>query len=689
MGFYAKSEKLIQKPLVEENFTNSICYGKTGSGKTSGYILPNIENRIKLNHGVLVYDFKGNLHNQVKAIAAKHNKLQKVKEIGKPWGEKINILKSLDSRTLRDFYVNMHGDSREPYWQNASANLFSAIYKIQVNLERLVEYEKKIIMQGYSDISHLFFGVNHKEVSLKSIFQAIKSVESLEEFFTTLSIEEGFARANIKSYLMQDGDEKTALQMAYHLEKMQDALESIESFKKLNSSSGDNVAGHYGVLDVANSTLNNAGINEYINNNSFNLQRSLRKGEIVVVDMSNLDESIMGLFNLSIYRALQKNLHQDSNRPVSVFIDEAQKVLHPDYLPDVDICRESKFEYILATQDRLLLDQTLGEAKTEALLRNIVEQYSFATNDPKNSTDSLQKFEYKNLITFKNRYCEPVFFDKNELFEVEFLYQNYIGKERYIDFEEIAEKNIQEDFILLHTPQLYERNETYIKTQKGKIHTIGLAATDKMILKPFLVEVEKQKKQEDDGFFDLCDEDEKAVHTPAKTKEVQSDNDVARQKHEEMLRKIEALYRKTTEDIKSVDERLETYLQSIKTFEHKMDVVDAMVNEMYRYQIDCSQTNVQSNQQNSKQEYMDYKKRFPSTEETKSLLNFEQKYIWFEREFTNCYNHVQNQKKEMSKLEISLNTIMQQLDEAQSFINDKYDRFIMQKVEFDYDEKPL
>ena len=75
MGFINKNETQTVLPIVEDTFTNAICYGQTGSGKTTGFMLQNIENRIKLGHGILIYDFKGNFHEQVKVLASKHYKL--------------------------------------------------------------------------------------------------------------------------------------------------------------------------------------------------------------------------------------------------------------------------------------------------------------------------------------------------------------------------------------------------------------------------------------------------------------------------------------------------------------------------------------------------------------------------------------------------------------------------------------
>lgn len=88
MGFNTPRGKYVKSIEVPKDFTNAIFFGRTGSGKTTGAILPIVEDRIKSDYGILIYDFKGNLHLQVKYLANKYNRLDDVIEIGKPWGKK-------------------------------------------------------------------------------------------------------------------------------------------------------------------------------------------------------------------------------------------------------------------------------------------------------------------------------------------------------------------------------------------------------------------------------------------------------------------------------------------------------------------------------------------------------------------------------------------------------------------------
>ena len=88
-----------QSPKVLTDFRHALCVGETGCGKTTSFMLPNIADRIKAGHGMLIMDFKGNLHEQVKVLAEQQNRLIDVVEIGVPWGTSINLFQNM-SRTL-------------------------------------------------------------------------------------------------------------------------------------------------------------------------------------------------------------------------------------------------------------------------------------------------------------------------------------------------------------------------------------------------------------------------------------------------------------------------------------------------------------------------------------------------------------------------------------------------------------
>ena len=62
------------------------------------------------------------------------------------------------------------------------------------------------------------------------------------------------------------------------------------------------------------------------------------------------------LFNNSIYNNLIKRTTSNNNSGITIFLDEAHKIININSLPETSICRENNFEYIMAVQNKLLLE---------------------------------------------------------------------------------------------------------------------------------------------------------------------------------------------------------------------------------------------------------------------------------------------------------------------------------------------
>ncbi len=440
---------------VEEQFTNAICYGKTGSGKTTGFILPNIKNRIKNNHGVLIYDFKGSLASQVKVICKKEGKLEDVYELGTPWGIKVNLLENTTSKMLRDLIYSICG-SREPYWSNSAANLVEAIYIIYKNMNNITQIYEDL---NYKENSIL---IKRYKLSLKNLYKNICDAKSLNNFFDYLKGDIEIIKYFLEyKKLSLDNDNFNIINnVAEFMQNIDDAKSSISEYDGLSENNSE-VGGKYGVLSVLSTSLSFVVNNDYIHENQFNIVRALRDKKIVIINVSNMNSLIASFLNMTIYKGLQNDILNNNLTNVTIFIDEAQKVLKPEYLPDVDLCRESCFEYILSTQDKLLLDSKIGIHKTEELLRNIVKQYSFSSNDPVNGTSELNSYEYKDLITNKTKKAEKVYLTDDEIFESEYQYQADKEIQNSVDI------NCTDKFILKYSPSLFEEKKVFILFKNG------------------------------------------------------------------------------------------------------------------------------------------------------------------------------------------------------------------------------
>lgn len=176
--------------IVPETFTHSITFGETGSCKTSSFIYPNLKERISLGHGILLYDYKGKEHLSVKAFAYMQKRLQDVVEIGKPWGEKINLVQNMDEDELDKFFdiLLKHGDDNK-YWQNSAKSLgqlvlgiLNAIESTASSLEKVDSIKRETIAAGVLDDMDY-----PTQRTLKTLVEVCKTFESLKSFISNLN----------------------------------------------------------------------------------------------------------------------------------------------------------------------------------------------------------------------------------------------------------------------------------------------------------------------------------------------------------------------------------------------------------------------------------------------------------------------------------------------------------------------
>jgi len=461
MGFINQNEIELKQPIVESNFTNAICYGQTGSGKTTGFILPNIENRIKLNHGILIYDFKGNFHEQIKLLASKYDKLSNVFEIGKPWGKKIDILNYATTNTLQSMFNSIGGHLENDYWQNSAYSLFENIYFLlkhfQLAIEILEQFDSQISSSSANEKNEKYYP------TIKNIANITKSLKSLKKFFKDIDVMIKFMVDTKQNYLIEEFHssitEQTIAKFMRITQKMQEYCDLLQEFHDIDTKENTN-SGNNGVLQVLNNTIRTLSNNDIFNNNEFDIVNNLLKGKIIIIDVSSFNTQMLNFFNQSIYNRLIRQTSINDNRSsVTIFIDEAQKVINTKSMPDVDVCRENRFEFILSTQDRLLLEKQIGTANTEILLKNITSQYSFITTtrlDTAIDTSKLDKFEYVDMIADKKYKTSPMFLDKDDIFDIEYEYQSNLDALKLINFKSKSK------FVLKYNPEIYEEYKALI-----------------------------------------------------------------------------------------------------------------------------------------------------------------------------------------------------------------------------------
>ncbi|MCT7540262.1 hypothetical protein N5T82_10450 [Aliarcobacter cryaerophilus] len=436
--------------IIPKEYTHSCAIGQTGCGKTTSYIYPNLNERISNNNGILVMDYKGKEHNAVKVLANRHNRLNDVLEIGKPWGESINIIKYMSEANLEDFIMGIIGlkDGKNDYWSSSGTNIGTACLNIIGKLENLI-YEMKQINNQNSLIHNCFktnLNSNNKDLgylkgipivkNIKSLYEITASTDSLKLFGSNLDnlcshIQDGIKNTiftdDVDMELIDIHDKYKNILEAFCL--LEDSIKkyypSIETFVKDRSSSNTNLTS---LLTAINKPLAAIATKDYLNNDNFDVIDALNNSKIVVINTQELSEEILSNYSFSIFKELQKRITKNKVCDISIFIDEAQRVVSKNFDLPIDVLREAKVELFLSYQNEDLMIEKLGAPKYQSLYKNIAHRYLFRNNEP--GLSQLKSFEYKDLSKNdieKIRLSKPMFLDDKELFEVEKEYQKKLN----------------------------------------------------------------------------------------------------------------------------------------------------------------------------------------------------------------------------------------------------------------------
>jgi len=444
MGFLQSSqnETLTKESsiLVPETFTHSIAFGQTGCGKTSSFIYPNLFQRLKQGHGILLYDYKGKEHLSVKFLAHKAGRLNDVVEIGKPWGESINLIQKMDEDELDKFFDNIlkHGEDSK-YWQNSAKSLGQTLLAVLKGIEAFNQS-----IQAIDGVKRLEIETSSLEGfkyptlrTLHSLVKICKTFEVLKVFISDLDELVKEAEDMIKTaakFALAENSLDNALKI-----KLTDAIAKKEALKIIIETN-QNSLDSFGENSNENLTQNIMGSllspllslsqNESFNSDSFDIIKELNGGKIVIINVESLSNSVMESLNNTILYELSKRTKSLNIHPISVFIDEVQRVVSKNTDLPIDVFREAKVDMFLATQNSALLKEKLKDEKFDALMGNLTHKFYFeSSNDEELETElSLKELETFSYICSKDDYLDvqcskPLFLDRDKLMLVEFKYQ--------------------------------------------------------------------------------------------------------------------------------------------------------------------------------------------------------------------------------------------------------------------------
>ena len=448
--------------LVDVKFTHACITGETGSGKTSAMINPNLDHRISLGHGVLIFDHKGNYHSTVKALAKRHERLNDVIVIGVPWGSNCNIIEDMDESAMVDFLQSSMGHSSDnKFWEQSAIGLALPILNLLSELEKLGEYATfKSLVRPL---------LREHDKSIASLHKITVSRESLERFNTILEplvIDEDKEKeiVTLLKQLVQKVDEqeceeaKDELNAFMHFEnaykKFYDDIIDSNQMKQKTNRTFDNI------ITCLNGPITPISNNPYINNAEVNINDALNSGKIVVFLCDQLPEVVLASITKSIFQRFNERIADDMHRDVTIFIDEAQRVLNREIDLPIDTLREARVDVFLAFQSQLLLVEKIGSIKAAALNVNLTSKYYLksASNDDDMPTEKLEPFSFltNQSTSAVAQKAKPMFIEEKELFDAEYAYQKMIKAfEKYKDILPDRRK----PYVLKFVPSIYDKGQ--------------------------------------------------------------------------------------------------------------------------------------------------------------------------------------------------------------------------------------
>lgn len=358
---FLKTEKMtndISTTIVPIEFTHSCAIGQTGCGKTTNYIYPNISNRIKLNHGLLVFDYKGKEHLSVKVLANRYKRLDDVIEIGKDWGKSINILKYMNEATLENFLYNLFGldGTDNEYWGRSATNISLTILKIIGQLEQLVLKASKVDKNINFEKTILRFK-NFDYPIIKTLYSlslVVSSIDTLKGFIENLDDLYNHIVVSIKEIIsieILNDIGKKKIKEKYHeffysLEEFKNSLKKgkkeLSAFSEFSSNNTTKTLQTI-LLAINTPLMNIAGI-KWLNDDKFDIVKSLNSGKIIILNTNNFSDSVISSYSNAIFKELTKRTSKINKNPISIFVDEAQRVVSSKFDLPVDVLRETKVE---------------------------------------------------------------------------------------------------------------------------------------------------------------------------------------------------------------------------------------------------------------------------------------------------------------------------------------------------------
>ena len=464
MGFRIETdfdEKREKNVVPAADFQHILCEGPTGSGKTASIIFPTLADRLKKKHTVIFFDHKGHEHKKVKYLAEKAGRLNDVIEIGKPHASYINLLAELDTIRLKDM-VRDYGKSKDPYWSNSAANLVEDIItplrKIYDIVNALKEYSifqmrAEEVLMGLEG-----FGIDiYKKPSFQTLALIIAFPKKLTMYKDIISsIPHELERILDDDYIHGNDEIQNRQQILAKVLSLKKSIQAASRFI-VSEEKSDTNSGNNAVLQVLDNTISSYAKKDYINIDEYTIENLMNSNAIIIIDTQSFGDDIMKLFLESILKKAVMRLRTGTESAMSVFIDEANRVLFPSIDLHSDVLREGKVELIIAIQNQEQMVSKFSEVEWNAIKRNIKHQYFI---------------DIEHRITYNESdfiFTEPLLIKKDSMIGAEYAYYALEKNQKNIMKHFLGETDsLPKKFTVVYDLDMFEHESSIFIEDKNR-----------------------------------------------------------------------------------------------------------------------------------------------------------------------------------------------------------------------------
>ena len=431
MGFSINdnSKDTVNAQIPAMDFRHVLIEGSTGNGKTASFILPTLNDRISRNNAIIFFEHKGHEHRKIKLLAEQNNRLSDVIELGKVTGSYINILAMFDSNMLTSVITKLCGNE-DIYWSMASAQLAVRVVELHRKLHKIGDIlvstfavDKEIFTVNLMDEHFSEYGMLkiEEEASFLTLAKIVRTPNSLTSFFKKLKVIQKVIDKEIQIiYKVHVENEKYINKIKMLISEFITFEELLDKYANFLVEDSSEASGNNGVLQILNNAISTLSTLDYLNKSEVDILKVIDENAIIIIDTQAISISVYAVFIESLLQKLSGRIKYQIPKEISIFIDEANRVLRKNIDLQNDVLRESRVELVLAIQNENQMILKFGETEWEAIVANVRQRYYIDGNHAIYCNEGALGV------------VSPMLFNEDALNQIEYKYNSLAINKQYI-----------------------------------------------------------------------------------------------------------------------------------------------------------------------------------------------------------------------------------------------------------------